>query len=272
MAKRIGANKRAQLQAQGRSEKRSRKRSGRGVIRLVLLLGILAGAGYAGVQGVRACLRRLDGLEVLGVRRVVITGAERVDSAAVLDSARIEPGTPLHRIGGREIRRRIEKFAWIKKVRIGRRLPGSVVLHITEKKPVAYVNAGGIYVMDEEGRLHRMEAGYFDDLPIVRGVRDSLVENGGRHIKKSDFDMLKEFRREVKNTAPGISKRITQIDFSEETVDIKLESYRTVITLARARVPQGMRRLRRLVENMGGELDDSPERIRLQFESLAYVH
>lgn len=272
MAKRIGANKRAQMQAQVHRGKRSPRRNGRGVIRLLMLVGVLVGTGYGGVIGVRSCMRWLDGLDVLGVRRVLIAGVERVDSTDVLKTAGVELGTPLHRLRGREISERIEEIAWVKKARVGRRLPGSVVINVTEKEPVAYVNAGGIFVLDEEGRMHRMAAGYFDDLPLVRGLRDSIGENGASYVKMGDFNMLIAFRREVGKAAPGISRRVTQIDFSEETVDIKLESYRTVITLARSRIPQGMRRLRRLVDNMGGESSDSPERIRLQFKNLAYVH
>src|SRR2546429_1077936 len=60
---------------------------------------------------------------------------------------------------------------WVGSARVGRRLPGEVVGSIAEHRPAALVELGGLYVLDDEGRLFkRAVADDGLDLPILTGI------------------------------------------------------------------------------------------------------
>jgi cell division protein FtsQ len=67
--------------------------------------------------------------------------------------------------------RAIESHPWISAALIERRLPGTLLIRVEEHRPAALVQAGGIYVLDDEGRLFKKadpEDGL--DVPILTGL------------------------------------------------------------------------------------------------------
>ena len=67
--------------------------------------------------------------------------------------------------------RAIQADPWVASARLERRLPGEVVASIVEHRPAALVELGGLYVLDDEGRLFkRAVADDGLDLPILTGI------------------------------------------------------------------------------------------------------
>jgi cell division protein FtsQ len=74
----------------------------------------------------------------------------------------------------------IESHPWVLAARITRKLPGSLEVAVVEHRPAALVQMGGLYVLDEQGKLFK-RASPSDglDLPIVSGLsreRGALVD------------------------------------------------------------------------------------------------
>ena len=67
--------------------------------------------------------------------------------------------------------RAIQADPWVASARLERRLPGEGVASIAEHRPAALVELGGLYVLDDEGRLFkRAVADDGLDLPILTGI------------------------------------------------------------------------------------------------------
>jgi cell division protein FtsQ len=67
--------------------------------------------------------------------------------------------------------RAIQADPWVASARLERRLPGEVVASIVEHRPAALVELGGLYVLDDEGRLFKRAAADDGlDLPILTGI------------------------------------------------------------------------------------------------------
>lgn len=114
-------------------------------------------------------------LDFFRVRRVEVTGARYVSPDVIVSRLRIDssasvwdPFDPLEeRVGGHPS---------VRDVRIRRRLPGTLLVDITENLPVALVQAAdNLVAVDVTGRTLPVDPTAVDvDLPVLR-VRDTLA-------------------------------------------------------------------------------------------------
>jgi cell division protein FtsQ len=66
---------------------------------------------------------------------------------------------------------RIAVHPWVKKVRVSRRLPGALVVEVTERQAAAAAAFEGIYLIDESGRpFKRATMDEADGLPVLTGI------------------------------------------------------------------------------------------------------
>ena len=145
--------------------------------------------------------RALAHLAFFRVRRVEILGARYTPPAELLDRLRVdttrsvwEPLAPLEA--------RIRSHAQIESVTVTRKLPGTLVVQVLERHPVALVNGpGGLRAVDERGRRLPLDPSRTPiDAPIVTAApRDTTV-----------YHLLAEMQRE----APALYARLSSIHAS----------------------------------------------------------
>jgi cell division protein FtsQ len=120
----------------------------------------------------RAVLRQLD---FFRVRRVEIDGARYVSPDEIVSRLRIDTTASLFDdVGPWE--KRVRQHPSVRDVRIERKLPGTLLVRITENPPVAFVQAAsGLVAVDAAGRSLPIDPASGDvDLPVL-AVRDTLV-------------------------------------------------------------------------------------------------
>jgi cell division protein FtsQ len=132
------------------------------------------------------------------VRRVEILGARYTPPAELLDRLKVdttrsvwEPLEPLEA--------RIRSHAQIESVTVTRKLPGTLVVQVVERHPVALVSGpGGLRAVDERGRRLPLDPSRTPvDAPIVTAApRDTTV-----------YHLLGAMQRE----APGLYARLSSI-------------------------------------------------------------
>jgi cell division protein FtsQ len=167
-------------------------------------------------------LRRL---EFFRVRRVEILGARYTSPGELLDRLRVDttrsvwdPLEPLEA--------RVRTHAQIESVTVTRRLPGTLVVQVKERHPVALVEApGGLRAVDERGRRLPLDPSRTPvDAPVVTAApRDTLV-----------YHLLGEMQRETPALYAKLSS-IRAIGADEIVLQISEISVRamTNVTLAR---------------------------------------
>ena len=137
-----------------------------------------AGAGLAVVALIaspwwgRALLRQLD---FFRVRRVEIDGARYVSPDEIVSRLRIDTTQSLFDDVG-PLEKRVRQHPSVRDVRIERKLPGTLLVKITENPPVAFVQAAsGLVAVDAAGRSLPVDPATADvDLPVL-AVRDTLT-------------------------------------------------------------------------------------------------
>jgi cell division protein FtsQ len=94
----------------------------------------------------------LWGTSLLGVREVRVTGAAVLSPAEVRAAAAIPEQTPLLRVRRAEVAARVRQLPPVAAVQVSRSWPGTVVIEVTEREPVAAVPAGGQFqLVDADG-------------------------------------------------------------------------------------------------------------------------
>jgi len=147
-----------------------RERLARMMRRVGIVLAVLM-AGASPWWG-RALLHRLD---FFRVRRVEIDGARYVSPDEIVSRLRIDTTQSLFDDVG-PLEKRVRQHPSVRDVRIERKLPGTLLVKITENLPVAFVQAAsGLVVVDAAGRSLPVNPATADvDLPVL-ATRDTLT-------------------------------------------------------------------------------------------------
>jgi cell division protein FtsQ len=148
---------------------RLRRRIRRIGLVLVLLAAVTSPLWYRPVLG---------SLDFFRVRRVEVTGARYASPDEIVSRLRIDSAASVWDDVA-PLEERVRLHPSVRGVRIVRRLPGTLVVEVTENPPVALVQTagakGGLVAVDQSGRTLPIDPTSTDvDLPVLR-VRDSVA-------------------------------------------------------------------------------------------------
>ena len=138
----------------------------------VVLVGILV-SHSAQPGGMLARTRNaLAGAVNLRVQTVVIEGRNNTPEASLQTALGVRPGDPILGFSLQAARSRIEALSWVEHASIERRLPGTLVISVTERRPFAiWQNQGRFVLVGRDGQVvTNEEVASFRDLPLVVGV------------------------------------------------------------------------------------------------------
>lgn len=133
---------------------------------------------------------RMHRIEVLGTRYIVpgeILARMRIDTTSSVWT------------DVRELERRVATHPQVRAVAIERKLPGTLVVHVTENLPVAFVpQKSGLVPVDAAGRLLPIDPSLMSvDLPVVARVDTALLRVLADVRKRQPelFDRISDARR-----------------------------------------------------------------------------
>ncbi len=128
---------------------------------------VLSGACAGALQGWRA-LSRADALRI---REIRFHGLEHATADELLAISPVRPGDHLLRVDLDAMRAALALHPWIRTVAVRRSWPPALVVTVRERRAVALVDLGGLYLVDDEANVFkRAAAGDGLDLPVVTGI------------------------------------------------------------------------------------------------------
>lgn len=143
---------------------------------VLALLLIAAGAMHSAAPGgALATLReRIAGSTAslgLRVNDIVIEGRANTPEPLLRAAMGINKGEPILGFSLDGVRRNVERLSWVESATIERRLPGTVVVHLIERRPFAiWQNQGKFVLIDRNGQVVANEdVSQFRQLPLVVG-------------------------------------------------------------------------------------------------------
>lgn len=112
------------------------------------------------------------------LREIHFTGLVHAGETELTRRSGLLAGENLFRADLPRAARALGTHPWVANVRIERRLPGRLDISVEEHHPAALVQAGPLYVLDDEGRLFKRAAPEDGlDLPLITGFsRDAWEE------------------------------------------------------------------------------------------------
>jgi cell division protein FtsQ len=174
-------------------------------VALPLLGLLLLNRLWAGVVGAPA----------LRVRHIAVTGNTRLPTGQVTALLEGLSDEPLMSVDLARWRERLLASPWIADVQLRRRLPATLLVHITEREPIGIARFGAdLYLMDERGTVvDEFGPQYGDlDLPLVNGlgaVKEGLVADQAR------VDLAARVISAVRTT-PALAKRLSEVNVADE--------------------------------------------------------
>jgi cell division protein FtsQ len=144
-----------------------------GVMALAVSITLATGhrAAYVGEMIMRGVDAQL-GAAGFRLRSVHVQGASPMAKADILRAAGLYEDQPLLGLNLDEVRQRVEAVGWVRKVRVVRLLPDTLILAVEERGQVAvWQHKGRSYVVDEQGKpIPGADPGRFPQLPLVVGA------------------------------------------------------------------------------------------------------
>jgi len=105
----------------------------------------------------------------LSVDTVRVVGADLVTPDEDRAAAGIRRGTPLARVDVGAVHRRVAALPPVRRVRVGRDLPGTVEIRVTERTPAAVIERpGGLWMIDAAGVVYAPTATRPAGLALLR--------------------------------------------------------------------------------------------------------
>jgi cell division protein FtsQ len=158
--------------------------------------------------------------EVLGVLGFRLTGLHAPQGYGA-QGGNPMVGTNVFRIPLEVMRREVENLPWVRTAVVTRLLPHGLLVHITERTPVAFASLGGhICLVDADGMLlEKPENGVFE-FPIIYGLDSPAPSQtvrglAGLEERRARLALYQEFMRQLGVEAPRAGWMISEVYLSD---------------------------------------------------------
>lgn len=155
-----------------REERAARAKAALGALgRALWRLSLLAAGLAALATGGRAAFRWATSSPTFAVNEIAVDGASRLSAPLVRQLSGLSPGENVFRADLSGASQALLGNPWIRSARVVRELPRRLRISIDERRPVAEVELGGLYLVDEEGEIFkRAVPADGADLPVITGI------------------------------------------------------------------------------------------------------
>ena len=132
------------------------------------------------------------------MRHVEVNGYRYLQPTDVLKRLRVDSTTSVWTDPG-ELEHRVKSHPLVRSVTVDRNLPGTLVVHVTENVPLAYVAAaGGLRAVDSDGRFLPIDPSRIAiDLPVLAKADTALLHllANVRSVSPALFGEISDIRR-----------------------------------------------------------------------------
>jgi len=138
---------------------------------IVLVVSAALGVAWAARRHVMTSPR-------FAVTEIDVVGHERRTADAIAAESGVTAGANVFSLDLDSARARILADPWISQATLARRLPGTILIQVTERKPAALVALRDTYLATAEGEpFKKLEPGDPIDLPLVTGLRQESLDD-----------------------------------------------------------------------------------------------
>jgi len=248
------------------------RRNGRRYAGACALFLAIVLAGTCVSQGIRLATQSIRASKRLLVSAIDVTGNRALGREEIVKAAGLQPGANLLDIHASRVRDVLRKLPAVERVTVRRSLPGRLSVRVVERAPVALVNVGRVYQVDDDGVLFDLGRGAITSLPVVTGLRDTVGADGVRRLSAAGQRRLRAFREAMGQSDPDWAQHLSQVEFSGNgTIRLTLDGHEAVVEMDGGDVTTRLNQLRRLLEVLAEEEGGAVRGISLCRNNVAYV-
>jgi len=182
---------------------------------IIFVLFPLGAAGYF----LSAYLLSSPRFQVTSPADVTVEGNHYVSREEVLAALGVQAGgfrkeSNIFSNSLNRIEKQVEAIPWVQSATVVRSYPHSLVVYVTERVPVAFVDVGSrIRMVDGQGvLLDPPEKGHFD-FPVVKG----LDFQGNRAGRAARLNLYQEFMKDTSQKMAKSGWVVSEVDLSDES-------------------------------------------------------
>jgi cell division protein FtsQ len=157
---------------------------------IVLVVSSAVGVAWAARRHVMTSPR-------FAVSEIDVLGHEHRSAEAIVAESGVTAGANVFSLDLDGARTRILADPWVAQTTLARRLPGTILIEVTERKPAALVALGDTYLATGEGEpFKKIEPDDDVDLPLITGLHaDALAEDreGTMRTIRRGIDLAAEY-------------------------------------------------------------------------------
>jgi len=129
--------------------------------------------------------------DIFRLRMVEVKGNSELSRIEVIRITNATVGTSLLGFDTQKARMALKAHNWVEDAKITRQFPDKLIISIKERRPVAILNAGKLFLVDEKGVIFDELGKRQLSLPIISGIKDEELKQGSLpQYAKSALELL----------------------------------------------------------------------------------
>lgn len=144
-------------------------------IKLISLMAIMLATSALFMVGYAAVTQT----KYFRTKAIDIQGQSRLSEEVILAQAGLQQGDNLLAVNLRLVRKRLMAHPWISEARVAREIPGTIKISLSEHQPLAVVDLGRKFLINEDGRIFKeYDADDPQGFPLVTGIAYADISLG----------------------------------------------------------------------------------------------
>lgn len=148
-----------------------------------------------------------------GAEGVILSGNHYIPPADVANALGAGAQPNIFNIPLGEARAEVEAIPWVRSATLRRVYPNHLLVEITERTPVAYVDLQGtLKLVDAEGVILEKPAQGSFDFPVITGIDPAMPAAD----RKARLALFNRFEQELNAQASGAGWLVSEVDLSDD--------------------------------------------------------
>jgi cell division septal protein FtsQ len=195
--------------------------------------------------------------DYFNAKTINIKGNRHIAQQEVLAQAGMQPGDNILALNLHAIRKRLMSHPWIHTARVARQIPHTIIVHVEEHHPLAYLDLGPKLLIDMQGRIFKeYTSGDPEHLPMISGIEytDLNPENLPLTRPMETAIQVLQFSRREQSVLPYDG--IERLHFDHETgVTVTMRDKALLIRLGFGQLAKKNEKIRQLLRY----IEDKPQ-------------
>jgi cell division septal protein FtsQ len=167
------------------------------------------------------------------LKNVFVQGSLMSNKDEILKAADLDMGVRLAEVNVAKTAERIKMNPIFKTVTVSRNYPSSIVIHVTERQPFAFVLLDELYAVDNNGFvLPKLKAKMIYNLPIISGI--NAVATPGKRLSSPKLLLALQFLDKAKQLDEAVYYEISEINIRKDDMDVYLNSIHATVKIDEA--------------------------------------